>query len=163
MTTPTIFDFNKNSDIKNWTVVDDIVMGGRSSGSFGLNEDGHGIFQGFVSLENNGGFSSVRYQFKKKDIQTFTKIILKIKGDGKQYQFRIKANASDQYSYISTFSTTGDWQEVEIILKSMQPSFRGNRLDIPNFSKGQIEEIAFLIGNKNEENFQLLIDKIELH
>lgn len=162
MTTPTIFDLNKNSDIKNWTVVDDIVMGGRSSGSFGLNEDGHGIFQGFVSLENNGGFSSVRYQFKKIDVQTFTKIILKIKGDGKQYQFRIKANASDQYSYISTFSTTGDWQEVEIILKNMQPSYRGNKLDIPNFSKDQIEEIAFLIGNKNEEKFQLLIDKIEL-
>ena len=162
MTTPTIFDFNKNSDIKKWTVVDDIVMGGRSSGSFGLNEDGHGIFQGFVSLENNGGFSSVRYQFEKIDVQTFTKIILKIKGDGKQYQCRIKANTSDQYSYISTFSTTGDWQEVEIILKNMQPSYRGNKLDIPNFSKGQIEEIAFLIGNKNEENFQLLIDKIEL-
>ena len=118
MTTPTIFDFNKNSDIKDWTVVDDVVMGGRSSGSFGLNENGHGIFQGFVSLENNGGFSSVRYQFEKKDVQTFTKIILKIKGDGKQYQFRIKANASNPYSYISTFSTTGDWQEVEIILKN---------------------------------------------
>lgn len=162
MTTPTIFDFNKNSDIKKWTVVDDIVMGGRSSGSFGLNEDGHGIFQGFVSLENNGGFSSVRYQFEKIDVQTFTKIILKIKGDGKQFQFRIKANASDQYSYISTFSTTGDWQEVEIILKNMQPSYRGNKLDIPNFSKDHIEEIAFLIGNKNEEKFQLLIDKIEL-
>ena len=162
MTTPTIFDFNKNSDIKKWTVVDDIVMGGRSSGSFGLNEDGHGIFQGFVSLENNGGFSSVRYQFEKIDVQTFTKIILKIKGDGKQYQCRIKANASDQYSYISTFSTTGDWQEVEIILKNMQPSYRGNKLDIPNFSKDHIEEIAFLIGNKNEEKFQLLIDKIEL-
>ena len=162
MTTPTIFDFNKNSDIKKWTVVDDKVMGGRSSGSFELNEDGHGIFQGFVSLENNGGFSSVRYQFEKIDVQTFTKIILKIKGDGNPYQFRIKANASDQYSYISTFSTTGDWHEVEIILKNMQPSFRGNRLDIPNFSKGQIEEIAFLIENKNEENFQLLIDKIEL-
>lgn len=162
MTSTTIFDFNKNSDIKDWTVVDDVVMGGRSSGSFGLNEDGHGIFQGFVSLENNGGFSSVRYQCGKIEVKNFTKISLKIKGDGKPYQFRIKANASDSYSYISTFSTNGDWQEAEILLKDMHASFRGRMLDIPNFDKDCIEEIAFLIGNKNEERFQLLIDKIEL-
>ena len=162
MTTTTIFDFDKNSDLKDWTVVDDVVMGGRSSGGFGLNEDGHGIFQGFVSLENNGGFSSVRYQCGKIEVKNFTKISLKIKGDGKTYQFRIKASTSDPYSYISTFSTNGDWQEVEILLQDMQASYRGRMLDIPKFDKDCIEEIAFLIGNKNEEKFQLLIGKIEL-
>jgi hypothetical protein len=44
----------------------------------------------------------------------------------------------------------------------MYPSFRGRKLDKPNFSEDYIEEIAFLIGNKSEEKFQLLIDKIEL-
>jgi len=157
-----IFDFNKKTDIENWIIVDDVVMGGKSSGTFNLNAEGHGVFEGTVSLENNGGFSSVRYRFEKILIQESTKIILKIRGDGKQYQFRIKHNTGDYYSYIAPFSTTGEWQEIEILLKDMYPSFRGRKLEQANFSNDYIEEIAFLIGNKNQEEFELLIDKIEL-
>ncbi|MDB4088779.1 CIA30 family protein [Flavobacteriales bacterium] len=157
-----IFDFNKNSNIENWRIVDDVVMGGRSSGNFILNSEGHAVFKGEVSLENNGGFSSVRYNFEKQLINERTKIIIKLKGDGKKYQFRIKANSRDYYSYIAIFSTTGEWQEVEIPLDEMYPSFRGRKINQPNFSKEYIEELAFLIGNKRKENFKLLIDKIEL-
>lgn len=157
-----IFDFNKNSDINDWTIVDDIVMGGASSGTFKLNSDGFGVFQGSISLDNNGGFSSVRYRFPKTKVKDYTRIILKIKADGKNYQFRVKSNSGDYYSYIAPFSTSGDWQEIEIPLKDMYPSFRGRKLDQANFSKDYIEEIAFLIGNKKRENFKLMIDKIEL-
>lgn len=162
MITPIIFDFNKKSNLQNWTIVDDVVMGGRSSGSFGLSSEGHGVFEGSVSLKNNGGFSSVRYNFEKIVIKEFTKISLKVKGDGKQYQFRIKSNSSDYFSYIFSFSTTGEWQEITIPLNQMSPSFRGRKLNRPNFSEDSFEEIAFLIGNKKEETFKLLIDKIEL-
>ena len=162
MASQIIFNFNKSSDIKNWIVIDDVVMGGKSSGSFKLNSDGYGVFLGDISLENNGGFSSVRYRFEKILINKSTKISIRIKGDGKKYQFRIKSNSGDYYSYISSFSTTGEWQEIEIPLKDMYPSFRGRKLDQPNFSNDAIEEITFLIGNKNKEKFQLLIDKIEL-
>ena len=61
-----LFDFNIKSDISNWKVVDDVVMGGRSNGNFELNKNGYGVFSGNVSLENNGGFSSLRYRFDKK-------------------------------------------------------------------------------------------------
>ena len=162
MTHPVIFDFNKESNLDNWVIVDDVVMGGRSSGSFGLNEDGHGVFQGTVSLENNGGFSSVRYRFENMQIKESTKVVIKLKGDGKKYQFRIKANSGDYYSYIATFTTNGNWQEIEIALKDMYPSFRGRRLNQPNFASESIEEVAFLIGNKEKEEFKLLLDKIEL-
>ena len=159
---PIIFDFNHDSDLNNWIIVDDVVMGGKSAGSLGLDPLGYGVFQGLISLDNNGGFSSVRYRFNRRVISNYTKISLKIKGDRKNYQFRIKSNSDDYYSYISTFSTTGEWQYVEIPLNTMYPAFRGRTIDKPNFSEGYIEEIAFLIGNKNEESFKLLIDKIEL-
>jgi hypothetical protein len=45
----------------------------------------------------------------------------------------------------------------------MYPSFRGNRLNLPDFSHNTIEEIVFLIGNKKAENFRLLVSKIELY
>ena len=157
-----IFDFNKNSNIQNWIIVDDIVMGGESSGSFKLSADGFGVFQGSISLDNNGGFSSVRYRFQKKAINDNTKFVIKLRGDGKKYQFRIKSNSGDYYSYITPFLTSGEWQEIKIPLKDMYPSFRGKRLNQPNFSNDYIEEVTFLVGNKKNENFKLLLDKIEL-
>jgi NADH dehydrogenase [ubiquinone] 1 alpha subcomplex assembly factor 1 len=157
-----IFNFNKNSNIYSWRIVDDIVMGGRSSSNITLNEDGFGVFSGVISVENNGGFSSVRHVFKALKVTDQNKIYLKIKGDGKNYQLRIKDNSRNYYSYIKIFSTSGLWQEIEIPLKEMYPSFRGRKLNSPNFSHDSIEEIVFLIGNKKNESFQLIIDKIEL-
>jgi hypothetical protein len=46
-----IFDFEKNVNLQNWRVVDDVVMGGRSSGNFAISNDGHGVFSGEVSLK----------------------------------------------------------------------------------------------------------------
>ena len=157
-----IFDFNKNSSINNWVVVDDVVMGGRSTGNFKLNKDGNGVFYGNVSLDNNGGFSSLRHGFNKLNIEKFKTLVLKIKGDGKNYQFRIKHKSSDYASYITSFSSSGEWQEIEIPINSMYPSFRGRKLDEPNFSHESVEEITFLIANKKNEDFLLIIDKIEL-
>ncbi|MDG1476839.1 MAG: CIA30 family protein, partial [Vicingaceae bacterium] len=92
-----------------------------------------------------------------------TKVILKIKGDSKNYQFRLKSKSTSYYSYIKSFSTNGKWQEIEILLSDMYPSFRGRKLDKPNFSEDYIEEIAFLIGNKSNESFELLIDEVRLN
>jgi len=36
--------------------------------------------------------------------------------------------------------------------EGLYPSFRGRKLDLPNFSHDYIEEIVFLIGNKKPEN-----------
>ncbi|MEN8764504.1 MAG: CIA30 family protein [Wenyingzhuangia sp.] len=157
-----IFKFTQTSNTEDWVVVDDVVMGGKSKGFFKISGEGYGLFEGSISLDNNGGFSSVRYQFKRKSIGNFTKFILKVKGDGKKYQFRIKSRIGDSHSYISTFETHGEWQEIIIPLKDMYPMFRGRKLDKPNFSNDFIEQIVFLIGNKSEENFELMLDEIRL-
>ena len=162
MTTTTLFDFNTSSNISNWRVVDDVVMGGRSSGNFVINDEGHGKFNGRVSLENNGGFSSLRYRFKTKDVSTYSKVILRVKGDGSNYQFRVKTSSRDYASYIYEFETTSDWTTIEIPFAAMDPRFRGRKLNDPNFPGEQLEEIAFLIGNKKEQSFELLLDHIEL-
>lgn len=158
----TLFDFSKDSNLSNWRILDDVVMGGRSNGTFKLNEDNHGEFSGKISLENNGGFSSVRYYFKKLETTSFSKFTLRIKGDGKKYQFRVKDDRNRRHSYIFEFTTSGDWQTIEIPFSQMYASFRGYKLNIPNFDGKHMEEIAFLIGNKKEEQFKLLIDSIRL-
>lgn len=157
-----IFDFNKENDISDWKIVNDVVMGGRSGSKIHINEEGYGIFKGTVSLENNGGFALLRHRFTKKKIVGFKKVIIHLKGDGKRYQFRAKTNKEDQQAYISYFETTGEWQIVEIMLSSLEPTFRGRKLNMPNFPAEELEEVGFMIGNKVNENFELVIDKIVL-
>lgn len=162
MVSSVVFDFDAQSHIQDWKVVDDGVMGGKSLGSITLNPEGHGVFEGDVSLLNNGGFSSVKYTFEGLSTQNYTKIVLKLKGDHKKYQLRIKSRAQDKHSYVAHFETSGKWEEVVILLADLYPSFRGNRLALPYFESSSFEEVGFLIGNKKQEHFRLVIDRIEL-
>lgn len=157
-----LFDFSKESNIQNWIVVNDGVMGGLSKGDFSIENEGHALFKGYVSLENNGGFSSVRYNLETKSVKNFKKIKLRLKGDGKQYQIRVKTRISDYYSYIAYVKTNGEWQTLEILFSEMIPSFRGSKLDLPNYPGEYLDQFAILIGNKKKEDFELYLDKIEL-
>ena len=158
-----IFNFSQSSKINDWKIVNDDVMGGISRASFDLNTEGDAEFKGTVSTANNGGFASVRYRFKAKDITKKKMITIRLRGDSKRYQFRIKSKATDYYSYITTFSTIGDWETIHVNLKDLYPSFRGNKLNKENFNGSSIEEISFLIANQKDENFKLIIDKIEIN
>ena len=157
-----LFDFNVKSNIDNWRVVDDIVMGGISSSKFFVDAAGNGVLKGTVSLENNGGFCSVQHYPKPVSLKEKKIFSIRLKGDGKKYQFRVKSERSNYYSYIYEFQTTTDWQTIEIPITELYASFRGRTIDIPNYDGASLEEIAFLVGNKKNENFQLLIDKIEV-
>jgi hypothetical protein len=162
MSTLTLYDFTKTSDISDWYVINDGVMGGLSKGVMELSPDGHGVFRGDVRLENNGGFSSIRHSFEKKNISDYTHLVLRVKGDGKRYQFRLKSSRNEYYSYVSYFQTSNQWETLRIPLGEMYPVFRGNRLNLPLYTGTQLEEIGILIGNKKAETFRLEIDSIYL-
>lgn len=157
-----IFDFDTESDLRNWRIVDDGVMGGLSDGSFSIDENGHGVFKGDISLQNNGGFSSLRHYFAYMDVSNSDSVVLRVKGDGKPYEFRVKHDRRSYYSYVYTFNTSGEWEEVIIPLSNMSPAYRGRSLNIPDFNHDTIGELTFLFGNKKPESFQLLIDKISI-
>jgi len=157
-----LYNFNSNSLLTDWRIVDDTVMGGRSSGNYKLSEEGKGVFFGTVSLENNGGFSSLRNRSKSISLENFTEFVLKVKGDGKNYQFRVKDDVNSYYSYKTEFSTSGEWQEIRLKFSKFTPTFRGRTLDIPNFSGKVVEEMTFLIANKENENFNLELDQLSV-
>jgi len=156
-----LIDFNSSTE-KNWQIVDDVVMGGVSSGKFEIDEDGHGFFSGEVSLANNGGFSSVRFDLPPIDVREYSGVRIRLKGDGKPYQFRIRNSYLNRFAYSAKFYTNREWQIIEIPFSTMIATFRGYRLDLPRYEGDKIEEITFLIGNKKAETFELLIDRIEL-
>ena len=155
-----IYSFSSQTMVGEWRIVNDGVMGGISKSSLLLTSSGHGKFAGHVSLANNGGFASIQLN-KKIGLTAENKfVLLKVKGDGKQYEFRIKAKTSQNASYVHPFSTSGEWQLIKLPLAQFYPQFFGRILDSPNFNFQTIEQLSFLIANKREEDFELLIDFI---
>ncbi|GGG47964.1 NADH:ubiquinone oxidoreductase [Bizionia arctica] len=137
-------------------------MGGASEAKFLLNKDGFGEFLGHVSLENNGGFASVKYQIGAIEVDEFQKIQVKIKGDTLKYQLRLKTNKSERHSYVSYFETNGEWQTLELPLHEFYPTYRGRALELPKYPGKFLEELGFLIANKKDQNFKLEIEQISL-
>lgn len=157
-----LFDFSATDDWSAWEIENDVVMGGNSTSKLERSADGNAIFKGSISLENDGGFASIQYHFAPKNIRGYSKVLIRLKGDGKDYQFRTKADLKEKASYIYTFKTSGEWETIEVPLNEMKPMFRGEEMDLPNFSADEIQEARFLIGNKKAEDFILEIEKIEL-
>jgi hypothetical protein len=157
-----LFDFSPSSDTSSWRIVDDGVMGGLSEGHIEMNEEGHAVYRGDISLANNGGFSSLRYRPEPMELSGEKELVLRIKGDGKRYQFRLKSRAGDAHSYVQYYETSGDWETVRLPLSEFYPSFRGRTLARPNYPAESLAEFGILFGNKKAESFHLLIDWVGL-
>ncbi|MBJ7882834.1 CIA30 family protein [Gelidibacter salicanalis] len=158
-----IYDFQSpQQNALRWHVVNDGVMGGLSKSKIALTDGGNGLFEGTITTENNGGFASVKHSFFQKEVSQFNMVKLRIKGDGKSYQFRIKSYEAQQYSYVQEFKTSGEWQTITLYFDQFYASYRGNTLGRPNYDGKLIEEVTFLIGNKRNESFALEIERIWL-
>lgn len=157
-----IFDFSTETNPTRWRVEDDVVMGGRSKSTFAINDSGNGIFSGKVSLDNNGGFSSVQCYLDPIDVSPYHTACIRLKGDGKRYQFIIKSEKDQRHYYSYEFQTSRAWQTVEIPLAEMYPLYRGERLTIPHYPGQTMAQLRFLIANGKAETFHLEIDKIWL-
>lgn len=156
--TPKIYTFSPQTNIQDWRIVNDGVMGGISKSSLVLTDQGYGHFSGHVSLANNGGFASVQLNTKIKRAKDKDFIVLRVKGDGKRYEFRLKAALSQPESYVHQFATTGEWENIKLAIGDFYPQFRGQKLKYPNFNFDNIEQMSFLIANKQDEDFDLLLD-----
>ena len=157
-----IYNFSNQSNIKEWRIVNDGVMGGISKSSLALTDAGHGQFSGHVSLANNGGFTSIVLNKTIKLAEEKTFVILRVKGDGKNYEFRLKGSISQSESYVQQFSTSGEWENIKLEIRKFYPQYRGRKMNTPNFNFESIEQLSFLVANKQDEDFEMLIDWIGL-
>ena len=161
-----IFDFGSLENTDNWLVVNDGVMGGLSKSRFILSDSNTAFFSGNVSLENNGGFASARIKGMQFQLDGFKGIVVRVKGDGKKYQFRIRTgDRLGGVSYRYHFETgTGQWQSITIPFNECVPVFRGRILpDVEPVSPEDIQQVGFLISDKQSGEFQLEIQWIKAY
>ena len=155
-----LIDFTENQEGNHGVAINDDVMGGISQSRIELSPTATAIFSGQLSLENNGGFASIRRRANNYKLNGCTGITLKIKGDGRTYQFRVKTD--DQYDgigYRALFATDArQWQTIILPFDSFCASFRGKPVPgAPVLHPEQIRQIGFLLADKKPGSFCLEI------
>ena len=161
-----LVDFKAAKENEQWMVVNDGVMGGLSQSGIKITHLAIAVFEGTLSLENNGGFASVRRLPYDYGLAGFDGILLRVKADGRTYQFRVRTNDRfDGISYRADFEATpGKWVTVKIPFKSLKATYRGRTVpDAPDLRPEDIRQIGFLIGDKREGSFRLEIDWIQTY
>jgi len=149
-----------------WRIVNDGVMGGLSSSKVIVNEDNKIIFRGNVSLENNGGFASLRSPVKNYNFEKFAGLEIKLKGDGKRYSFSMKETTYfNGYFYTSSFETKKDeWIVVQIPFNQFKLYYYGKETGSNKTTPlNNIKEISLLIGDKQQGSFITEVDYINLY
>ena len=153
----TLVDFQTATNTAAWQVVNDDVMGGVSTSSFRLT-NGVAVFQGGVSLENNGGFASVRSKPARHDLAGCDAFVVRVRGDGRRYKFTARTDRSfDSAIYQCAFTTKkGEWKEHHLPLKQFVATFRGRVLSgQPPLDAAKVTSVGFLIADKQAGLFHL--------
>jgi len=148
-------------DPSDWMAINDGVMGGVSSGRMTASGE-HLQFTGELSLENNGGFASVRRQLEGCPPGTYA-VRLEVRGDGRNYQLRLRQDLNfDGIAWRAEFAAVGDWQHVELPLTSFEPVFRGRRVsDAGSLNPSAIRQLGFMLADKKPGPFRLEVRTIE--
>jgi hypothetical protein len=159
-------DFGTTQDGKDWMVVNDNVMGGRSNSTAELSTNSL-IFKGFISLKNNGGFASLRSSLGSFDLSVFKKVKIRFRSAGRDFALRL--GTSDLYyrpNYRHFFSsTTKDWEIAELNLSDFK-EFTLGQITSTKISKDIFEKIiriGIILNDKKEGPFEIEIDYIEFY
>ena len=152
--------FTLAMDVEPWRAINDGVMGGLSSGRMVAFE--HGLrFEGELSLENSGGFASVR-RLVGRDLSQTGSVRLTLRGDGRRYQFRLRQDGGfDGVAWRAEFTTRGDWQTIDLAYADFLPVYRGRPVaGAGPVVPGRIRQIGFMLADRKPGAFALEIRSV---
>ena len=135
-------------------------MGGVSTSQFQFLTNGGAIFSGVLSLENNGGFASVRSSAVRENLSGLDAFVFRVRGDGRRYKFTVHTDAA---IYQCAFTTKrGAWEEHRLALKDFVPTFRGRVLtDVPPLNPAKIISVGVLLSDQQAGPFRLEMNWIK--
>jgi NADH dehydrogenase [ubiquinone] 1 alpha subcomplex assembly factor 1 len=158
-----IFDFSNEQQTALWLPMNDVVMGGISSGSMTQHSSQTALFSGVVSLENGGGFASVRTRPAEYNFAGCSGLTLIVKGDGKKYKVNLTDSASrGDVLFQAKFSTVlSQWIALYIPFKDFVPTFRGRPLpDYPPLNANRIQTFGLMISEGQPGEFELEVGSV---
>ncbi|MEM6725458.1 MAG: CIA30 family protein [Bacteroidota bacterium] len=158
-----MIDCSSEAQGADWYSINDGVMGGRSEG--GITKQANSIlFSGDISLENNGGFSSIRYELDDQKLEGYSKVRMTLRGDGRKYGLMLEQNRVWFQPYFRHYFEPGkDFQTLEFDLADFDEIRVGDKTG----KKATMDRLAktFRVGiilfDKKEGPFELEIQSIE--
>ena len=154
-----MLDFTNPHTLKEMWVVNDGVMGGVSQSRFSYDSEGV-LFEGAVSLENGGGFASVRSLIV---IPVGTSILnVTLRGDEKRYKLVLRTDTSPRSPlYQAEFFATREWKTHRFVSSDFKASFRGRPVEAPALDFSATKEIGILIANQQSGSFRLQLKNVQ--
>lgn len=151
--------FDIPEGVRDWSPIDDVVMGGVSRSRLRFDPEGHAVFEGEVSLANNGGFASVRAapgDYAAPGAQAY---LLLARGDGKRYKLNLRTdNGFDGVNYQAQFvPPAGQWADVRVPVAGFRPSFRGREVAAPPLDPGRVRQLGLMISGRQAGPFSLAL------
>jgi monofunctional biosynthetic peptidoglycan transglycosylase len=140
-------------------------MGGVSEGKFQIADKKTLDFFGTLSLENNGGFASVRTKAKKLGLEKGDVLVAKVRGDGREYSMNLYLNKPLRaFSYRAAVQTKKDeWIEVKLPLDKFEATSFGRVVkDAGAVKPDEVNALGFLLGDKKAGPFQLEVESIKV-
>ncbi|PTX61152.1 complex I intermediate-associated protein 30 (CIA30) [Kordia periserrulae] len=157
-------DFGKYKDGERWQITNDGVMGGLSQGDVRFTDNGV-VFSGMISLENNGGFSSYRSQYAKRDLSSYKKIIIRYRSKNYAMGFTLEMDKRWYVPYYKADLPTTDWkwEEKEIKFSDfVRYNIGRKRSGKPTQEElANILRIGFISNEKKAGPFKIEIDYIK--
>lgn len=155
-----VFSFASDDDVQRWNVVNDTVMGGVSSGEVTWADEAM-VFTGELSLDNNGGFASVRSPFIDPSVAApwaeRSGLALEMRGDGRSWAIEVRDGGASG-GWIATVSPPVDeFALVEIPWSDFTPvtRFLDPRPSVEPLDPSRIALIALYLIDGVEEPFRL--------
>jgi hypothetical protein len=160
-----LFNFRDPRAVEAWRAIDDRVMGGVSRSRLRHDRAGHAVFEGNVSLAQNGGFASVRSSPGERGHADATACLIEARGDPKQFKLSLLTDDGfDSVHYQASFTPMGhDWQTISLPLSAFRASFRGH--DVPGaraLDPARIRQVGLMIAGRQAGPFALDIRRIGL-
>jgi hypothetical protein len=151
-------DFSNPNTLRDSWIVNDGVMGGVSQSSLRQDVDGM-VFEGLVSLENNGGFASMRSSVQFP--QGIQLIELLAKGDGKRYKLVLRTELAPRVTYVADFIALPTWQTYRFNLSQFKSTFRGRDVNAPTLSFSDVIDFGILISNTQAGSFAIQLKTLK--
>ena len=160
-----LFDFSGADAVKEWQTINDGVMGGVSEGKVKATEKKTLEFYGTLSLENNGGFASVRTKAKKLGLENGDALVVRVRGDGREYSLNLHVpRPLTAFSYRATVQTRKDeWMEIKLPLDKFEATSFGRPVkDAGPVDPQEVNGLGFLLGDKKAGPFKLEVESIQV-
>lgn len=157
-----LFAFDR-ADEAEWTVVNDGVMGGRSSGFVAV-ADGTLRFTGTL-VTQGGGFTSVR---ARRDVVLTGQVglELRVRGSGRPFEVELDdglRGSGRSVSRRAAFPTSAEWSVVRVPFSVLRSTIFGREVNAAPIDLSRIRGVGIYIADGQDGPFQLEVDYIRAY